>query len=120
MLVAEPRTEPPETADHLVADEQDIALAANAGDLRPVGLRRDDDAAGSLDRFRNEGGNALLADLIDLLFQFARRFEAAFGGREIAALGIPVGLGDVVDALKSDDTTSALQSLMRISNAVFC
>ncbi len=40
---------------HLVRHEQDIVLAADALDLGPVAVRRDDHAAGTVERFGHEG-----------------------------------------------------------------
>ena len=53
-LAAEPAPEPPEAGDHLVGDEQDVALAADLGDRRPVALGRRDDATCADDRLADE------------------------------------------------------------------
>ena len=79
-------------------DEQDVALLADALDLGPIGLGRDDDTAGALDRLGDEGGDLALADLVDAALQFARRPQAELLRRLVAALGIPIGLGDMDDA----------------------
>jgi hypothetical protein len=41
-------------------------------DFGPVGRGRNDDAAGALDRFGNEGADLVFADLVDGAFEFAR------------------------------------------------
>ena len=56
VLAAEPGAEAAETADDLVGNQQNLVPATDGGDLRPVAFRRDDDTAGALDRFGDEGG----------------------------------------------------------------
>ena len=60
---------PAEAADHLVGDQQDVVLLADLLDLGPVGLRRNDHAAGTLDRLADESGDILRTQLLDLGFQ---------------------------------------------------
>ena len=61
-LEAEPGTEPAEAADHGVADEQDVRVTADPGDLLQVSLRRRQHAAGADDRLGEEGGDPLGPD----------------------------------------------------------
>ena len=98
ILAAEPFAGAPEAADHLVGDQQDVMLAADALDLRPIGRGRDDHAAGALDRLGDEGGDLVRADLLDRALELARRPQAEFLGRRVAALAIPIGLRDMDDA----------------------
>ena len=63
VLRAEPLAEPAEAGDHLVGDQQDAVLVADALDLRPVGVRRDDHAAGALHRLADEGRDVVDAEL---------------------------------------------------------
>ena len=82
-LAAEPAAEPAEAGDHLVGDEQDVALAADALDLGPVAVGRRDRAAGADHRLADEGGGA------------ARRARRATRAR---SAGSSCGdLGDVAD-----------------------
>ena len=60
--------------------------------------RRDDDAACALDRFSNKRGDFIRPELENLLFQFARRLQPEFVGRQLAAFAEPIGLSDVDDA----------------------
>src|SRR3546814_6307461 len=53
-LAAEPVAGPAEAADHLVGDQQQVILLADALHFRPIGLRRHEDAAGTLDRRSEE------------------------------------------------------------------
>jgi hypothetical protein len=79
VLVAEPLAQPPEAADHLVADQQDAVLAAHGLDRRPVAVGRDDHPARPLDRLADEGRDVLGADLQDLVLDLltARSRKAA-------------------------------------------
>src|SRR3546814_3021973 len=60
------------------------------------------------------------------LLDFARSerrgegFGHMFGGDDALRLVVVAGDGDLRDALRSEEHTSELQSLMRISYAVFC
>src|SRR3546814_6797849 len=75
MLEPEPLAEPAESADHVVADQQDTVFAADRLDPRPIALGRDDHAAGALHRLADEGRDLLRADLEDLLLhRVGRRF----------------------------------------------
>jgi len=96
--MAEPGAEATEATDDFVGDQQDLVFGGNALDFRPVGRGRNDDATGALDRFGDEGGDILLAKLEDLVLQFLCHLETEFLRRKVTALGIPVGLVDVVDA----------------------
>ncbi len=97
-LVAKPVPQPAETADHLVRHQQDAVVIADPLNLRPVGCRRDDDAAGTLDGLADEGGHLVGAKLFELLLQAARRLDAVLGGRKRTAVFVPVRLFDVHDA----------------------
>ena len=96
-FMAEPVAGPSEAADHLVADQQDLVLVADALDLGPIAVGRHDHAARTLDRFGDEGGDAVLAQFEDLLLQLAGPGDAEVMRGHLAALEPPVGLVDVVD-----------------------
>src|SRR3546814_3321748 len=98
-VAAEPLAGAPEAADHLVGDQQDVVLPADALHLRPIACRRDDDAAGTLHRLAAEGGDGLRPELEDLVLARlgggpAEPFWAKFLRRGAAALPVPVGLAD--------------------------
>src|SRR5882724_3298755 len=75
-LVAEPVTQPAEAADDFISNEQNAVVIADALDLGPVGLRRNDDATRALDGLADEGGHVLLAQLLDLLLKAPRGLDA--------------------------------------------
>ena len=54
LFAAEPRPQPPKTANHLVADDIQIVFGAHRHDLREIGPRRHDDAARAHYRLGNE------------------------------------------------------------------
>src|SRR3546814_3521697 len=87
-----------------------------AGDERHLLHRR---AAGGL---LGVGGLALDVDVVDERAQIGRRraddADIAIGLFADLARGARRGIGRI--ALRSEEHTSELQSLMRISNAVFC
>ena len=87
MLVAEPLTEPAETADHLVAAEQDAIFAADGFNARPVTGGRDDDTAGALHRFTNERRDILRPGGEDRIFHLLR----GAGGERVFVLIETVG-----------------------------
>src|SRR5262245_40113589 len=95
MFTAKPLTRTTKAAYHLVGNEQDPVLVDDALDLRPVGIRGDDQPAGALHRFADEGGHALGADLQDLLLELTGAREAELRRRQVAALAEPVRLVDV-------------------------
>ena len=97
-LAAPPAAGPAEAADHLVGDQQHVVLAADALDLLPVALRRHDHAARTLDRLADERGDVVGPELEDALFQAARGLLAMGLRREVAAMRIPVGRLDVLEA----------------------
>ena len=98
VLAAEPLAGAPEAADDLVRREEDAVAVDDALDLGPVGARRDDDAAGALHRFGDEGRDFIGADLEDLGLEFTRRLQTELVGIEVSAALEPIGLGDVDDA----------------------
>jgi hypothetical protein len=57
MLVAKPRAQPPEAADHLIRHQQDAVFAADGLHARPIAPGRDHHAACALHRFADEGGH---------------------------------------------------------------
>ena len=61
MLKPEPATEPTETADHLIGDQQDAVLATDRLDTRPVSVGWNDHAARTLHGFADERGHVLRA-----------------------------------------------------------
>src|SRR5436309_518660 len=61
MLKPEPATEPTETADHLIGDQQDAVLATDRLDTRPVSVGWNDHAARTLHWFADERGHVLRA-----------------------------------------------------------
>src|SRR3546814_7671379 len=72
------------------------------------------------------GGRVDPADY-ELAQQFAGQMEADEAAHQIAAIretleetGLGIGLKGAVNAQRSEEHTSELQSLMRISYAVFC
>ena len=89
----------PEAADHLVGDEEDVVAPADAFDLGPVALGRDDDAAGALDGLADEGGDAVGAFAQDGLFEGlgAGAAEVVGAHAALAPLAEPVGLVDMDD-----------------------
>ena len=58
-LTAKPLSEPSEARDHLVADDQDVALATDPLDLGPVALRRRDHTTRADHRLADERGGAV-------------------------------------------------------------
>ena len=98
MLAAEPLAGAAEAADHLVGGEQDAVLVDDPLDFRPIGLGRDDQAAGALHRFADERRDPFGPDFEDFLLELARACQAELRRREVAALAEPVGLVDVHDA----------------------
>ncbi len=64
-LGAEHVTEPPERADHLVADQQYVVLVADLADAIEVPGRRREAAARVLDRFEEDGGDRVGALVLD-------------------------------------------------------
>ena len=97
-LRAEPTARPPETADDLVCDQQDAVLVDDALDFGPIGLRRHDDAAGALHRFRDECGDVFGTKFEDSLLQLAGALQPEFLGARVAPFEIPVRLVDMGDA----------------------
>ncbi|MNT32014.1 hypothetical protein D3C72_1678740 [compost metagenome] len=79
MLIAEPGAETAETTDHLIGDEENVARLADAGDFRPIGLRRHNHATGALNGFGHKSGNVFLTELVDLRFEFPGDLQAEFG-----------------------------------------
>ena len=94
----EPVTGAAKTADDLVRHQQDAVTIADPLDLRPVGVRRDDHATGTLDRLADERRDAL-ADPSSRIFSSSARaaLRPNSAGLKLAALGVPVRLRDVDD-----------------------
>src|SRR5690606_20491155 len=70
----------------------------NLADLRPVAGRRDDHAAGPLDRLGDEGSHLVLADFENLLLQLLRDAHAELFRIQRTTFAEPVGLVDMLDA----------------------
>src|SRR4249919_1799151 len=97
MFATEPLPGATEAADHLVGRKQDAVLVDDPLDLRPVSLRRNHQATGTLHRLADECGDPVRPHLLNLLFEFAGTLEAKLFWREVTALTEPVGLVDVHD-----------------------
>src|SRR3546814_18485120 len=69
-------------------------------------------ALGRLDHFRNADGKSPTADIRVEMQKTMQRHAAVFRNDEL--------LGEGVTEIRSEEHTSELQSLMRISYAVFC
>jgi hypothetical protein len=78
VLGTEPLAETAEGGYDLVGHQQDAVFVADALDLRPVGFRRDDDAARSLDRLTDEGRYLVGTEFFDFLLQQAGLLQAEF------------------------------------------
>jgi len=78
---------------HLVGDQQDAVLVADALDLGPVGFRRDDHAARALDRLADERRDAVGAEFLDLLIEGTRDLQPELGRRQVAAVAYQYGCG---------------------------
>ena len=92
ILVCKPFTGSAKAANHLIGAQQHVVFAANALNLRPVALRREDHPARPLERFGDKARDVLRAELQDLLFQLAGAAQAKLLRRQVAAVHIPVGL----------------------------
>ena len=68
-LEAKQITGPTKAADYLVRNKQDIALIQNLLNRWPIGIRRNDDTAGTLNRLSNERCDIVLAEFINFLRQ---------------------------------------------------
>ena len=96
-LAAEPVAGAPEAGDHLIRDQQDAVFVADALNLGPVAVGRNDHATRALHRLADKGRNLVDAQFQDHLFQLAGAQQAEFVGRHVAAFGIPVRLSDMDD-----------------------
>src|SRR5260370_36386804 len=76
MWAAEPGPEAPEAADHLIRDQQNSIVVADALDLGPIARRRNDHAAGSLHRLAGGSGDVVRSPPFDLVGQAAGRRDA--------------------------------------------
>ena len=83
--------------DNLVADHEDTVFAADRLDLWPVVGGRDDDTAGTLHRFADEGGDVFRADFNDFVLYGLRAGGAEIFGAHVAAFIIPIRLADMFD-----------------------
>ena len=68
-LEAKQITGPTKAANYLVRNKQDIALIQNLLNRWPIGIRRNDDTAGTLNRLSDERCDIVLAELINFLRQ---------------------------------------------------
>ena len=93
-----------EPGDHLVDDEQDSVLRADATNFRPVARRRHDDAARTLDRFADERRDVGGANGFDPPLEITRALDAELIRGEIAAIVEVVRLRDVLDARNRQTT----------------
>ena len=93
-LAAEVVAEPAHRADHLVGDHQHVVAVADLAHPLEVALRRDEAAAGVLDRLEDHRGDGLRALEFDPLLDRVGRPE------RVAILGpaVDVGVGDVAAA----------------------
>src|SRR5579872_3421992 len=80
-LTAEPMAQATKSADHLIGHQQNPIVIADPLDLRPIGIRRNDDPSGSLYRLANEGGNITRPQPLNLLLQSTGSLQAIFLGR---------------------------------------
>ena len=71
-LRAPPIAGPAEAANHFVGHQQDIVFLEDRGDLGPIGLGRNDDAAGTLHRFGKQCRDRIRAFRQDQLFKILR------------------------------------------------
>ncbi|CAM2138111.1 hypothetical protein PT2222_100124 [Paraburkholderia tropica] len=100
VLMREPFARAAETADHFVGAQQNVVLAADALDFRPVGRRREDHAARALERLADEGGHVLRAHFENLRFELPGAREAEFLGRHVAlGFAVEIRLIDMNDVL---------------------
>src|SRR5690606_17793161 len=95
VLAAEPFAGTAEAADHLDDHQHDDVRIDDALDHRPVGGRGHYHAAGTLDGFGDIGRHPVHTQFEDLLLQLARGPEAELALVHVAALAVPVGLGDM-------------------------
>ena len=86
MLVAVHHSRPADARLHLVQDEQDIALVADAANLRPVAVGGYDYATGALHGLGNECRHVFRAQLLDASLEVGRRLAPEFLRIEVAAL----------------------------------
>ena len=93
--IAEPFAGAPETADHLVHDQQDVVLREHATHFGPVALGCNDHAAGALHRLGDERGHVVGPEFLDPRLERARGLHAEFLRRQARALAVPVRLLDV-------------------------
>ncbi len=77
-------TQPPERADHLVADQQHAIPVADLADARPVSGRRRERPAGVLQRLHEHRGNGLRPFHLDAQFEVIRTAQRA--GVEVLAV----------------------------------
>ncbi|MNE16868.1 hypothetical protein D3C80_1098270 [compost metagenome] len=97
VLVGEPFAGATEAADNLIGAQQHIVLAADALDFRPVAFRREDHAAGALERFGDKARDLVSTQFEDLRFQLLRRAQTEFCRSQVAFVGEEVRLVDVLD-----------------------
>ena len=96
-LAAKPVAGAPEAGDHLIRDQQDAVLVADALNFRPIGAGRNDHPARALHRLADKGRNLIDAQFQDHFFQLTRAQQAELVRRHVAAFGIPVRLADMDD-----------------------
>ena len=97
-LKAPPVAGTPETTNNLIGHQQYVVLLADTLDLGPIGRRRDDDTAGTLDGLAASTPNLRGADLQDAFFNRLSCLEAELLAGHVAAKLEPVGLHDMFHA----------------------
>ena len=75
IIAAKPFTGATKTTDHLIGNQQNAVVTADALNFRPVGAGGNDDAAGTLHWFTNKGGHVFHTDFEDFFLQFTCRFN---------------------------------------------
>ena len=97
-LVAPPVAGPTEAGNDFVAHQEDAVFAADALDLGPIALRRDDDAAGTLDWLADERRDLVGPNFQDLVLDRLGAMQPERIGVHVATLVEPIGLADMLDS----------------------
>ena len=99
-LEAKQITGPTKATNYLVRNKQDIALIQNLLNRWPIGIRRNDDTTGTLNRLSNERCDIVLAKLINFLRQLVCCPQPKLVGTHIATQLEPVRLLNVSDVVQ--------------------
>ena len=100
-LATKPVAGAAEAADDLIHDQQDVPLVADTLDLGPVSVRRDNYAAGALNRLGNKGRDIVLAQFIYLGLQLPGHTKPELLRTVVTAFRKPIGLVDVVNVIQA-------------------